>query len=325
MAFRADGKSVTAVTSAEMDSRIVAAARALEASLGSVVLGKTAQVRLATAALLSGEHLLLNDLPGVGKTSLAGAMAKVVDGSFGRVQGTPDLLPSDLTGSSIFNQSDGSWTFRPGPIMANVVLVDELNRITPRSQSALLEAMAEGHSTVDGITRSVPEPFLVVATMNPIGSAGTFPLTIGQLDRFGATIGLGPVDRETERLLLRGEGGPAVIDKLRPIMPAHLLPRVRSVVAQVYLSDPLLEYVLDLCDALRPIGHLSTRSGRSVVSMARALAVLDGRSYVVPDDIKALAVSCLAHRLSSEGERIDAHHAEVRSVVEECPIPDALK
>ncbi|MEM9132539.1 MAG: MoxR family ATPase [Actinomycetota bacterium] len=309
---------------AEMDSRIVAAARAVEASLGGVVLGKTAQIRLATAALLSGEHLLLNDLPGVGKTTLAAAMAKVVDGSFGRVQGTPDLLPTDLTGSSIFNQAEGSWSFRPGPIMANVVLVDELNRITPRSQSALLEAMAEGHSTVDGITRHVPEPFLVVATMNPIGSAGTFPLTIGQLDRFGATVGLGPVDRDTERLLLKGEGGPAVLERLHPIMPAHLLPRMRAVVAEVHLSDALVDYVLDLCDALRPIGHLSTRAARSIVALARALAVLEGRAYVIPDDIRTLAVPCLAHRLASEGERIDAQHAEVRSVVEECPVPDGV-
>ncbi|MEL7155205.1 MAG: MoxR family ATPase [Actinomycetota bacterium] len=314
---------MTAVASAEMDSRIVAAARALESSLGGVVLGKEGQVRLATAALLSGEHLLLNDLPGVGKTTLASAMARVVDGSFGRVQGTPDLLPSDLTGSSIFNQADGSWLFRPGPIMANVVLVDELNRITPRSQSALLQAMAEGDATVDGITRRVPDPFLVVATMNPIGSAGTFPLTIGQLDRFGVTIGLGPVDRETERQLLRGAGGPPAVERLRPIMPAHLLPRVRAVVAEVHVSDALVEYVLDLCDSLRPVGHLSTRAGRSMVSLARALAVLDGRSYVVPDDIKTLAVPCLAHRLATEGERIDWHHAQVRSSVEERPIPDA--
>lgn len=314
---------MTAVASPEMDSRIVAAARALESSLGGVVLGKAAQVRLATAALMSGEHLLVNDLPGVGKTTLAAALAKVVDGSFGRVQGTPDLLPTDLTGSSIFNQAESSWVFRPGPIMANVVLVDELNRITPRSQSALLQAMAEGHTTVDGVTRGVPNPFLVVATMNPIGSAGTFPLTIGQLDRFGAAIGLGPVDRDTERLLLRGEGGPVALESLRPIMPAHLLPRVRAVIDQVHMSDALVEYVLDLCDALRPIGHLSTRAGRSMVALARALAVLDGRSYVIPDDVKALAVPCLAHRLSAEGERIDAHHAQVRSIVEERPIPDA--
>lgn len=315
---------MSSTAEAEMDSRIVAAARAIEASLSAVLLGKTAQVRLATAALLSGEHLLLNDLPGVGKTTLAAAMAKVVDGSFGRVQGTPDLLPTDLTGSSIFNQAEGSWSFRPGPIMANIVLVDELNRITPRSQSALLEAMAEGHSTVDGVTRSVPEPFLVVATMNPIGSAGTFPLTIGQLDRFGATIGLGPVDRETERRILKGEGGPGVVGDLRPVIPAHLLPRMRSVVADVHLADGLVDYVLDVCDALRPIGHLSTRAARSIVALARALAVLEGRAYVIPDDVKTLAVPCLAHRLASEGERIDAQHAEVRSVVEECPVPSGI-
>jgi MoxR-like ATPase len=246
----------------------------------------------------------------------------VVDGAFGRVQGTPDLLPTDITGSSVFNPLDGSWNFRPGPIMANVVLVDELNRIMPRSQSALLEAMAEGGVTVDGVTRSVPVPFMVVATMNPMGSAGTFPLTTGQLDRFGAAVGLGPVDRQTERSLLQGMGGPPAVGQLRPVLPADLLPQLQVVVSRVHVADRVIDYVLDICDAVRSIGHLSTRAPRSMVNLARATAVLDGRNYVVPDDVKGLAVPCLAHRLASEGERIDAPQASVRSVVEELPLPD---
>lgn len=313
---------MTAVAGVEMDSRIVLAARAIESRIASVLLGKSAQVRLATAALISGEHLLLNDLPGVGKTTLAAAMAKVLDGAFGRVQGTPDLLPSDLTGSSVYNQADGRWIFRPGPLMANVVLIDELNRITPRTQSALLQAMAEGHSTVDGVTRPVPDPFMVVATMNPAGSAGTFPLTIGQLDRFGLTIGLGPVDRETERRLLRGFGGPDAIKGLRPVLPADLLPELRSIVAAVHVSESLVDYILDLCEGLRSSGHLSTRGARSIAALAQALAVLDGRRYVLPDDVKALAVPCLAHRLAAEGERIDGCQPQVRTVVEQLVVPD---
>ncbi|MEM8925257.1 MAG: AAA family ATPase [Actinomycetota bacterium] len=307
---------------AELDDRISELLRALEAGLGAVVLGKSAQVRLAAAALLAGEHLLLNDLPGVGKTSLAAAVARVAEGDFGRVQGTPDLLPSDLTGMSIYNNGDGSWTFRPGPLMANVVLVDEINRITPRTQSALLEAMAEGQVTVDGETRPVASPFLVVATMNPIGSAGTFPLTVGQLDRFGATIGLGPADRETERRLLRGQGGPEVAERLSPVLTNGLLPMLRDLVSVVHVADGVVDYVLDVCDALRTHGHLSTRAARSLLSLSRSLALFDGRMYVVPDDVKSLAVPCLAHRLAAEGERIDTHHARVRSAVEELPVPD---
>lgn len=314
---------MSAVAGVEMDARIVQATRAIESRIASVLLGKTAQVRMATAALISGQHLLLNDLPGVGKTTLGGSLAKVLDGTFGRVQGTSDLLPADLTGSSVYNQTTGEWTFRPGPLMTNVVLIDELNRITPRTQSALLQAMAEGTSTVDGVTRRVPVPFMVVATMNPLGSAGTFPLTIGQLDRFGATIGLGPVDRETERRLLRGDGGPNAVERLQPVLPADLLPELKAIVSRVHISDVVIDYILDLCEALRPTGHLSTRAGTSIAELAQALAVLDGRGYVLPDDVKALAVPCLAHRLAVEGERVDAHHAQVRTVVEQLAVPDA--
>jgi len=318
-----DKRAVSAASGVELDNRIVEVACQIEAQLASVLLGKPAQVRLATAALLAGEHLLLNDLPGVGKTTLATALARAVGGSFGRVQGTPDLLPTDLTGASIYHQADDRWVFRPGPLLNNVVLVDEVNRITPRTQSALLQAMAEDRVTVDGITRPLPLPFLVVGTMNPAGSVGTFALTTGQLDRFGLSLGLGPVDRATERRLLRGDGGPAAVGAIEPVLPADLLPELQEVIASVHVSDPVLDYVLDLCDSLRPAGHLSARAARSLLALARALATLDGRGFVIPDDIKSLAVPCLAHRLAPEGDHVDGRSPRVRSVVEELPAPDA--
>jgi len=304
------------------DRRISAIANQIEAGISSVLLGKQHQVKLVTAALLAGEHLLLNDLPGVGKTLLATAVAKVVGGSLGRIQGTPDLLPTDLTGASIYHQADDRWVFRAGPVVANVVLVDEVNRITPRTQSALLEAMAEGRVTVDGVSRPLPLPFLVVATMNPVGSVGTFPLVAAQLDRFGLCFGLGPADRGTERQLLRGAGGPDAARDLVAVLPADMLLEVQTAVADVHVSDALLDYVLDLCDGVRPTGHLSARAPRALLGTARAIAVLDGRSFVVPDDIKLLAVPCLAHRLAGEGEPVDAYGPQVRSVVEELPVPD---
>ncbi|MGF1595772.1 MAG: AAA family ATPase [Acidimicrobiales bacterium] len=313
---------MSAAGSVELDSRIIDATHALERAIGSALLGKGEQVRLATAALAAGEHLLLNDRPGMGKTTLGAAIARVIDGAFGRIQGTPDLLPTDLTGASVYQQSSETWVFRPGPLLANVVLIDEVNRITPRTQSALLQAMAEDHVTVDGVTRPMPMPFLVVATMNPIGSVGTFALTSGQLDRFGAMLGLGPVERSVERRLLRGEGGAAAVERIEPVIPADLVPELQAWVAQVHCADAVLDYLLDLCEALRTLGHLSTRASHSLLAMARALAVLEGRSYVVPDDVRTLAVPCLSHRLAAEGEPVDRHGPQIRSIVEEFPVPD---
>ena len=304
------------------DQRIYRVAKEIERRIASVVLGKEHQVKLVTAGLLAGQHVLLNDLPGVGKSLLATAVSKVVEGSLGRIQGTPDLLPTDLTGASIYHQTEDRWVFRAGPIVANVVLVDEVNRITPRTQSALLEAMAEGRVTVDGISRPLPLPFLVVATMNPVGSAGTFPLVAAQLDRFGLCLGLGPADRDTERKLLRGVGGPSTARELTPVLPADLLPDIQASVSDVHVSDALLDFILDLCDGIRPSGHLSARAPQALLGTARAVAVLDGRSYVVPDDIKLLAVPCLAHRLAGTDEPVDAYSPLVRSVVEELPVPD---
>lgn len=298
-------------------------AKSFEAALASVLLGKPGQVRLATAALLSGQHLLLNDLPGVGKTTLGLALAKTIDGTFGRVQGTPDLLPSDLTGVTVYSQRTEEWTFRPGPLFSNVVLMDELNRITPRSQSALLEAMAEGHVTVDGVSRSLPDPFMVVATMNPAGSAGTFPLTAAQLDRFGLVLSLGKPDRDVQKQLLRGGGGAHACDVLKPVMTAPSLINFRAHVALIKVSEPLLDYTLDLCEALRGQGHLSARAPHAVLALARVLAVLSGRSYVIPDDIKQLAIPALSHRLGTEGETVDARVPAVVAALDQVAVPAA--
>ena len=280
---------------------------------------------MATAALLAGQHLLLSDLPGMGKTTLASALARVVGGSFRRVQGTPDLLPTDLVGASIYNQANESWTFQPGPLLSNVVLIDEVNRITPRTQSALLEAMAERQITVDGRTHVLPRPFMVVATMNPVGSAGTFTMTAGQLDRFGLTLALGSAQRDVERRLLRGEGGPEAANAIEPVLPAELMPALQAVVSEVVCSDLVLDYILDLCELLRPVGHLSTRAAQSILAASRGLALLEGRDYVVPDDVRTLAVPCLAHRLGAEGESIDLHAPGVRSAVEELAVPDGRR
>lgn len=302
---------MSAGTERGVTTAIVEVASAIEDRLSTVLLGKPHQVRLAAAALLSGQHLLVNDLPGMGKTTLGSALARVIDGAFGRVQGTPDLLPTDLTGFTLFSPEAGRWTYRPGPLQSNVVLVDEVNRISPRTQSALLEAMAEGQLTIDGVSRPVPRPFLVVATMNPAGSAGTFPLAASQLDRFGLALSLGAADRDTQRRVLRGTGGHHALADLRPVIPADVLPDLQAQVAATHLADSVLDYVLDVCHAVSALGHLSTRAPQSLVALGRALAVLDGRDFVVPDDIKELAVPCLCHRLAPEGAPVDGGAGDV--------------
>jgi len=302
-----------------LDPKLINAVGNIEAQLNQVLLGKQPQVRMAVAALISGEHLLFEDVPGVGKTTLARAMAAVIGGEAGRVQGTPDLMPADLTGQAIYNQAQGRRAFRPGPMMANVVLIDELNRVTPRTQSALLEAMAEGSVTVDGVSHPVPRPFLVIATMNPGGDPGSFPLTPAQRDRFGASVGLGPLDRATERAVVSGSGGPASIASIEPEFSPAILDDLRSLVASVHMADRLIDYMLDVCDRLRFYSHVSVRAPKSWMAMAKGLALLDGRDYVVPDNLRAIATSCLTHRIAEEDDVGAA--SRVRSVVEEIPLP----
>jgi MoxR-like ATPase len=298
----------------------------LSDGLNEVLRGKPEAVRLSVIALLSGGHLLVDDVPGVGKTLLAKAMARAAGGSFRRVQSTPDLLPTELTGVSVFHLAGNEWEFRPGPLFANVVLVDELNRATPRTQSALLEAMEERQVTVDGVTRALPQPFFLVATQNPFETAGTFPLVEGQLDRFTVVTEIGPPDPTTERELLLGAGGESALEVLEPLTdPAELVAAIASV-RGVHCAPEVADYTVAISNATRAHGEIaigaSPRASLALLHAAQANAVLEGRDYVVPDDVSRLASPVLAHRLilRDPGRLADAR-AIVQSVVGAVAVP----
>jgi MoxR-like ATPase len=305
-------------------------ATALVEQLGRVVRGKHEVLRLAVVALVSGHHLLLEDVPGVGKTLLAKAIARSLGGTFRRVQATPDLLPSEVTGVSVFHKATDEWEFRPGPLFANVVLVDEINRTTPRTQSALLEAMEERQVTVDGVTRDLPEPFFVVATQNPVETAGTFPLVEGQRDRFGMVLEIGHPHRVAERELLLGAGGALSLDALRPVCSPESLSAAMAAVRQVHCAPALADYVIDLAAATRAHPDValgcSPRGSLAVLHLAKAHAALAGRHYVVPGDVQAVAVAGMAHRLILTGGGSgagDVHAAWriVAGIVESVAVP----
>ncbi len=279
-----------------------AAITALVKQASHVVLGHPGAIAIAAAAFAAGGHVLFEDSPGVGKTVLAKALARSIGGSFGRVQGTPDLLPSDLTGVSVFDDRVRDWEFRPGPLFNNVVLVDELNRATPRTQSALLEAMAEGQVTVDGTTHPLPEPFFVIATQNPLsGDLGTFPLVGGQRDRFAVSLSLGLPGRAAELDVLEGRGGEQLLAGLAPVAELASWTALRAELGAVYAHPVVLGYALDIVDSIRSQTSsrqpLSTRAALALVALARANAVIAGRSYVAPDDVQAVVVAALAHRI----------------------------
>jgi len=275
-------------------------------AVNHVVLGKPDAVRLAFSALLAGGHLLIEDLPGVGKTTLAQALAIVTGGSWQRIQFTSDLLPADIVGVSVWKRADESFEFRPGPVFANVVLADEVNRATPRTQSALLEAMAERQVSVDGSTHALPQPFFVIATQNPLDLVGTYPLPDSQLDRFLLRIGLGYPNADEERQLLRE---PDRRDLLAELTPLFDEPAIRALMQQarsVHLSDPVLDYIQALIAATRE--HPALRSGLSpratlaLAATARAHALLDRRDHVLPDDVKQVFAPLAAHRLQSRAD-----------------------
>ncbi len=299
---------------------------ALADALAGVVLGEAAPIRLAVAAFVAGGHVLIEDAPGVGKTLLAKALAAGIGGTFRRIQGTADLLPSEITGVDVFEPGSGTWAFRPGPLFAHVVLVDELNRATPRAQSALLEAMAEGQVSVDGTSRPLPDPFFVVATQNPFGDAGTFPLVPGQRDRFAVSIRLGVPIADTERAILLGHGGEAALARMAPVADTPVWVDTRAAVRDVLVDAAVADYVLALVHRLRGSAGgagLSTRAALTVVHLARAWAVLDGRRYVLPDDVKAVAPAVLGHRLASGsgGSGIAGGAAEVHEALGQVAVP----
>jgi MoxR-like ATPase len=274
-------------------------------AVSAAVRGKDEVVRLSIVALLAGGHLLVEDLPGTGKTLLAKSLAAALGGRFGRVQCTPDLLPTDITGTSVFSPADGSWTFRPGPLFANVLLVDEINRASPRTQAALLEPMEEHHVTVDGVTHPLPEPFFCVATQNPHGQIGTFPLPESQLDRFALVLSMGLPDRAAEREILTGRGGNDVFVGLEPVADPARVAAAVATVHSIYCAPALVEYVLDLTAATRNHPDLavgaSPRASVGLLQAARAHAIVIGRDHVTPDDVQAVVGPAFAHRVGTGG------------------------
>jgi MoxR-like ATPase len=274
---------------------------ALAANVERVIQGKTHEVRLALSALSAEGHLLIEDVPGVGKTMLAKAMARSFDCSFRRIQFTPDLLPTDITGVNVFNQERGDFEFKPGAIFANIVLGDEINRASPKTQSALLESMEERQVTVDGVTYQLGVPFMVIATQNPIEHEGTYPLPESQLDRFMMRLAIGYPSPEAETEILATHGTASTLDQIEPVADATAAARMIAVARQVYVADSLRRYIVDIADATRrhPDVYLgaSPRAAIMLLRASRALAAADGRDYVVPDDLKSLVIPVLGHRM----------------------------
>lgn len=258
-------------------------------------------LRASVACLLAGGHLVIEDVPGVGKTVLGRSLARAAGCAFSRVQCTADLLPSDVTGTSVWDQGDGAFRFSAGPVFANLVLVDEINRASPKTQSALLECMEEGQVTVDGTTHVLPEPFMVIATQNPVEHEGTYPLPEAQLDRFSLRVSLGYPPPAVEARMLRELSDADPVDAVPTVADPARVQRARSAVAAIWTAPELAEYVVDLLGATRSDPRCalgaSPRAGLTLLRCAKALALIDGRSYVVPDDVKALAEMALAHRM----------------------------
>jgi MoxR-like ATPase len=284
------------------ESSPTASAQALVANVEQVVRGQPRAVELVVTALLAGGHALIEDIPGSGKTTLARSVARSVGGAFGRIQATADLLPADITGSGIWNPERQVFTFVPGPIFANVVLVDELNRTSPRTQSAFLEAMEERSVTVDGVHHRLPDPFFIIATQNPLEQHGTYPLPEGQLDRFAVRVTLAPLSAGDESRVVREQLVHATVDQLTPVLPTEGLRALRLAVRQVHVADAVLDYAVALTRATRADARIelgaSSRAAIVLVRCAQARAVLAGRTYVSPDDVKDLAVAVLAHRVA---------------------------
>ena len=293
--------------------------------LNTVIVGKPTQVQDCVACLLAGGHLLIEDVPGVGKTTLAHALSRSFGLQFSRVQFTADLMPSDLSGVSIYERQKESFVFHPGPLFAQVLLADEINRASPKTQSALLEAMEEKQVTVEGATRPLPVPFFVIATQNPHDQLGTYALPESQLDRFHMRISLGYPDRAAERELLRGADRRDMVDNLQAVLNPHDLLELQRQVNQVHAAEPLLNYLQDLMAATRSgrwfLQGLSPRAGIAVMRAAKAQAFLNQRDYVAPDDITAVLPQTAAHRLIPVSDAGRGALEQVRAMLAAVPLP----
>ena len=296
-------------------------------NISSVIVGKEHITNLLITSLIAGGHVLLEDVPGTGKTVLAKSLAKSVECEFQRIQFTPDLLPSDVTGLNYYNQKEGEFVFRKGPVFANIVLADEINRATPRTQSSLLECMEEKQVTIDGITHKLEEPFLVIATQNPIETAGTFPLPEAQLDRFLMQIHMGNLNKDEELAIIERVLTDSPLNTLNAVCTKEDIREMMAASKKVYIHNDLREYIVDIVNATRKSADIamgvSPRGTLAFVNAVRAYALVSGRDYVTPEDIKALAVPVLAHRIILQRGRVGAKgsDAKILEILAEIKVP----
>jgi MoxR-like ATPase len=273
----------------------------IQSTIEQVIQGKSDQIRLALVCLLAEGHLLIEDVPGVGKTLLAKSIARTIECTWGRIQFTPDLLPTDITGVNVFDQEHGDFEFRPGAVFANIVLGDEVNRASPKTQSALLEAMEEGQVTVDGVTHKLPVPFLVIATQNPVEHEGTYPLPVAQLDRFMMRLSIGYPSAASELEVLHRHGQHSALEEIASASSARQILGMIEAARQIHVAETLNSYIVELVSSTRETSELmlgaSPRASLALLRASRAFAAAEGRDYVIPDDVKALAPAVLSHRL----------------------------
>ena len=295
------------------------------ANCSKVIVGKDEVIRQVAVTFLCGGHVLLEDVPGTGKTMLLRSFSKTIGGDFKRIQFTPDLLPSDLTGINFYNPKAGEFEFRPGPLFSGMILADEINRATPRTQSALLEAMEEGQVTVDGTTRALAQPFMVMATQNPIESYGTFPLPEAQMDRFFMRLSMGYMDREQEMAVMARPSTQALVQELQAVVTMEEILSLRQQIREVHVSEDVAGFILDIVQATRKqgvlVGGVSTRGAIALYKAAQVTAAMEGRDYVIPEDVVREALPVLAHRLTTaSGSRADGE-SFLRELIASLTVP----